>query len=649
MSQAEIQQAHNAENVAALLSELCRELRPGHLLDLCRGELTPRFVVALMRAHGLGARLVDTAPRDLARLATPTLLMLESGETCILDAVSAGRARVRHAGGRRASYPLAELCARARAAIERSPLPVSGQSFVMGLFGVLLHHRGSLPWLLITCLGLAGSGWLLAWLTRLAVGQAVQDEAPRLLIALVVAMALASVIAGWLRWLAARTRLGLEVALVSAVSDAFTRHVLHLPYAEHVRLGLGQLLRRVGSAEEGARRLINIGMAPLFDAVSALVYLTAIVAELPALGALLAALGASAWLGTFVASRRAAQLHAEELRASAVTRARLHELIQGVAALKAARAEEQGLLRWLTPLVEERGVGLSRELTQAWQGLWLSAVQRAGALGVLTWSAFEALEGRLSLAGVVYLGMLSASYLHSATAFCQVLVPFWALRTYARDVDEVLSITPVPEPPPHAQAVAPRHLPAVELEDVWFRYGPDQPWVLRGYNLRVAAGEHFELTGPSGMGKTTILRLIAGLYRPERGRVSVFGRDPWKARELVTYLPQHTQLLSGSLRDNLSQLSGARFERVVSACVETKLSGWVASLPMGLDTMVAPGGGNLSGGQRQWVVLTAASASERPLVLLDEATSQMDRLARRALSPASLFAGRATVRVSHDG
>jgi len=165
------------------------------------------------------------------------------------------------------------------------------------------------------------------------------------------------------------------------------------------------------------------------------------------------------------------------------------------------------------------------------------------------------------------------------------------------------------------------------MEDVWFRYTPDGPWILRGYNLRVEAGEKFTLTGPSGFGKSTILRLLAGLYRPERGTISIGGLSPQAARHKILYLPQFVQLYCGSIMENLRVLSGgARLDRTLEASQQTGLQDLVATFPMDYNTLLAPGGRNLSGGQRQLIALTATLASGRGLMLLDEATGGMDAL-----------------------
>jgi ABC-type bacteriocin/lantibiotic exporter with double-glycine peptidase domain len=208
-----------------------------------------------------------------------------------------------------------------------------------------------------------------------------------------------------------------------------------------------------------------------------------------------------------------------------------------------------------------------------------------------------------------------------------------------------------------SESVSRRELPAlpmqpdeaaIVLDRVWFRYSPGDAWVLRDYSLRVRRGEFLRVCGASGGGKTTILRLIAGLVEPERGSVRVFGAPPTQAERAFAYLPQDAHLLEGSILTNLTLMSGAGPDALAAAQRATALDTWVETLPMRLETLLPPGGKTLSGGQRQWIALTAAVASARPIVLLDEPTSHLDRPRREQLDLERLFAGRTVVMVSHE-
>jgi ATP-binding cassette subfamily B protein len=182
---------------------------------------------------------------------------------------------------------------------------------------------------------------------------------------------------------------------------------------------------------------------------------------------------------------------------------------------------------------------------------------------------------------------------------------------------------------------------------VWFRYAPDRPWVLQGYTLRVPVGGELRLEAPSGAGKTTILRLIAGLYAPERGTVRVLGQPPQQASRAVAYLPQAAHLFEGSIVDNLRLLSDASDEAIERAAAESGLCALLATLPMGPETLLTAGASNFSGGQRQLIAWTALMASERPVLLLDEALSQLDPIAQKRLRAMRSGRARTTLFVEH--
>ncbi|MFJ8567865.1 ATP-binding cassette domain-containing protein [Streptomyces sp. NPDC093514] len=197
---------------------------------------------------------------------------------------------------------------------------------------------------------------------------------------------------------------------------------------------------------------------------------------------------------------------------------------------------------------------------------------------------------------------------------------------------------PAPEPErgpvPVAARTAPvpaqpaRPAPAVELHGVRFAYGPRAHPVIDGLDLVVGPGEHLAVVGPSGIGKSTLTALIAGLLPPGRGTVRVAGAPavgaPGGGPDVRrTLLPQQAYVFTGTVRENLTHLSpgpvaGGEVRRAVAALGADAL---VARLG-GLDAPLDPG--RLSPGERQQLALTAAYLSPAPLLLLDEATCHLD-------------------------
>ena len=174
----------------------------------------------------------------------------------------------------------------------------------------------------------------------------------------------------------------------------------------------------------------------------------------------------------------------------------------------------------------------------------------------------------------------------------------------------------------------------IGLLDAGFAYpapnGQQAPQVLKGVTLRFDPGERVAILGRIGSGKSTILRLIAGLYRPTDGVVDVDGIDlrqidPSDFRVRVGYVPQDSRLFNGTLRDNvLLGRASAEASRLAEVAQLTGLAKLVEGHPLGWDLPVGESGGLLSGGQRQLVALTRSLITAPRVLLMDEPTSSMD-------------------------
>ncbi len=214
--------------------------------------------------------------------------------------------------------------------------------------------------------------------------------------------------------------------------------------------------------------------------------------------------------------------------------------------------------------------------------------------------------------------------------------------------------------PPGTLATAPAAPPAtgaaVELVDVVAAYENTGGPALDGVSLRVEAGRHLALVGPSGAGKTTVLSLLCRFVEPTAGTVALDGRPvgDWPLRALrsaIGYVEQDSPALGGTLRENLVYAAPEADDDAVAAALErVRLAGLVASLPRGLDTDVGEAGVRLSGGERQRLAIARSLLAGPRLLLLDEATSQLDALSEAALREvvaAIVAAGTTVITVAH--
>ncbi|WP_242494918.1 ATP-binding cassette domain-containing protein [Nocardioides zhouii] len=193
----------------------------------------------------------------------------------------------------------------------------------------------------------------------------------------------------------------------------------------------------------------------------------------------------------------------------------------------------------------------------------------------------------------------------------------------------------------------------VELRGLAFSYGTGT-FALRDVDLTVPAGHTCALVGRTGSGKSTLASLLSRGVEPPRGTVFLGGVDVrdldlQQLRSAVGVVTQRTEVLAGSLADNITLFGDAPREQVVAAVEELGLTDWVAGLPEGLDTMLGPGGTSLSAGEEQLVAFARLLVRDVSVVVLDEATARMDPVteARVVRAADRLISGRTGILVAH--
>jgi len=195
----------------------------------------------------------------------------------------------------------------------------------------------------------------------------------------------------------------------------------------------------------------------------------------------------------------------------------------------------------------------------------------------------------------------------------------------------------------------------VAFDDVWFRYDQDAPWTLSEASAVVPAGTTTAIVGETGSGKTTMAYLVARLYDPERGRVTIDGVDVAHASleslaSAVGLVSQETYLFHASIRENLRfACPDATDPQIEAAARAAQIHELIASLPEGYDTMVGERGYRFSGGEKQRIAIARTILRNPPVLVLDEATSALDNETERALQGAldELARGRTTIAIAH--
>ena len=348
----------------------------------------------------------------------------------------------------------------------------------------------------------------------------------------------------------------------------------------------------------------------------------------------------------------------EQLDHQAEQQGVLVEAIEGLEDLKAAGAQGRFLRRWEEATAAAAETALRARHLTGWTHNLAGAAQQLVTLVMLVWGVYLIDDKVITGGALIGAVMFAGRAIGPLSSVVGLATRWQGARAALATLDRLMSL-PVERDPQRRYDAAPPISGRLALAEVGFAYpatgAAPPPAVLQGLNLKIEAGERIAILGRIGSGKSTVLRLLAGLYEPTVGRVEVDGIDlrqidPADYRARVGFVSQEPRLFKGTLRENVTMgraaIDAARLAEVARI---TGLDRLVASHPQGWELPVGEMGGLLSGGQRQLVALARCLALEPRILLMDEPTSSMDAQSEisflKQLKDAA--AGRTLVAVTH--
>ncbi|MDD4880275.1 MAG: type I secretion system permease/ATPase [Gallionellaceae bacterium] len=316
-------------------------------------------------------------------------------------------------------------------------------------------------------------------------------------------------------------------------------------------------------------------------------------------------------------------------RAGAMRNANLVESLVGLETIKAIGAESVMQRKW-----EQSATFLARTTTQL---RLLAATTINGAMGVsqlvylsvIVLGVYRIGAAELTMGGLIACSILSSRTMAPFGQVAGLLTQYHNAATALKSLDQIMANEI--ERPADANFVSRSHFEgAIDFNDVSFAYPNEESDALRHVSLQIKPGEHVALIGRVGSGKTTLQKLILGLYRTTSGSIRIDGvdirqLDPAELRRNVGYVPQDATLFYGTLRENIVLATPDVDDTALLAAADLGgLLDMVNRHPRGFDMLVGERGESLSGGQRQGVAIARAVITAPPILLLDEPTGSMD-------------------------
>ena len=425
--------------------------------------------------------------------------------------------------------------------------------------------------------------------------------------------------------------------LTARIREDLFAHAINLSVRFHDRMPVGKLLTRLTSDVDALAEVFGSGaVGVLGDLVSLSVIAVTMLLVEWRLGVLLLVVQIPVTLVILWLQRRYRKANYRVREELSQLNADFQENLQGLEVVQMFRREAVNGDRFnTTGLAYRRAVNGTIFFDSS-----ISAFIEWVALGAV--AMVLALGGWMVTAGAMGLGTLTTFILYSqklfdplrqlAERFTQIQGGLTAVERIGELLEEPLEITDRQASPSaiESRALATARDPRGEVifENVTFAYRPDEP-ILRDLSFRIAAGEHVALVGPTGSGKSTVIRLLCRLYEPQQGRILLDGRDirslpMQELRRQLGVVLQDTFLFSGTVGDNLRldvPMDDARLEGI---CRYLGLDPLLKRLPQGLDTTLRERGGNLSSGERQLLAVARVAIRNPTVLVMDEATAFMD-------------------------
>lgn len=610
-------------------------LRAKYLLSMRGTSL--KQIIKIAGELSLSPRALRVDLDQLEKLATPAILHWDLNHYVVLERVHGDKVTLIDPGiGRRVmrlsqvSDHFTGVALELTPAVDFEPVTDRIRPRLTDLWSSLVGAKRAIGQTLLLSLLLLATILISPFLFQLIVDAVLPEGDRGLLIALAIGFGGLAVMRAVVEAARGYTIVTFGAQLSRQMVGNIFRHLIRLPTYYFERRHVGDIISRINSTQPIQQALSQSVVSVLIDGGMAVIMLVVMTLFSPFLTAIVVAITALLVLATLLIYPHLRATQEEAIYAKALENSHVIESIRASTTVKLFGREAEREASWsnlFTDFVNAE-VGHQRwQVAQTFAQTLLTGLEVVAVVIAAAWMMTG--EGSDFTVGMLVAFLMYRQYFSHAVV--QLVAKGNEFRLLSLHLDRLADIV-------HAETdraadgytVLPELDGRITLDGVTFSYSPEDPVVVEDYSLDIAAGEMVTLTGPSGGGKTTLMKLMLGLYSPVSGQIRIDGRDlatidpaDWRGR--VGVVMQDDRLLSGTIADNIAFFDPEiDMGRVIKAAQDARIHETIASIPMNYLAVIGDMGSILSGGQKQRLLLARALYQQPDVLFLDEGTANLD-------------------------
>ncbi len=521
----------------------------------------------------------------------------------------------------------------------------------LGIYDLLRYMRSCLTsadilFMVICALAAACVGMVIPRLTKAITGYVVSSGNVRMLAGIAVCMLCTAVSTQIITSIGNMLNERVRIKTSLGVDAAMMMRVMSLPTSFFRKYSAGELTNRTTSVSQLCELIVGIFVGTGLTSIASLLYITQIFSFAPDLVIPSVITILITVIFTTGSSLLQIRISKQQLEFSAKESGLSYAMISGIQKIKLAGAEKRFFAKWLNAYSD------GAELIYA-----PPILIKINSVVTLAISLFSNIV-LYSLA--VKSGIDQSSYYAFASAYGTVMGAFSAFAGTALSIGRIKPVLEMAEPflkiepetSENKQTVT-KLAGSIELNNVYFRYNEDMPYILENLSLKIRSGEYVAVVGKTGCGKSTLMRLLLGFEKPEKGAVFYDGKDisrldlPSLRRKIGTVM-QNGGLFQGDIFSNIIiSAPHLTLDDAWEAAEKAGIADDIRAMPMGMQTIISEGQGGVSGGQKQRLMIARAIAPKPKILIFDEATSALDNKTQKQVSEALDEMGCTRIIIAH--